>query len=85
MAFSLSCNAALTLWRIWLRLQFELNIFQFSESQRIRSGVANEQEFFNLFKTFLILNAVSVEQSFKLGRAFRVGFGFGPGSARVRA
>ena len=32
-----------------------------SESQRIRSGVANEQKFFNLFKKFLVCSAVSVE------------------------
>ena len=32
-----------------------------SESQRIRSGVANQQKFFNRFKNFAIRSAVSVE------------------------
>ena len=35
-----TCNAALTLWRIRLRLHCEFNIFQFSESPRIRSAFA---------------------------------------------
>ena len=38
----------------------ELYIFLCSTSPHIRSGVANEQKFFNLFKNFSIRSAVSV-------------------------